>query len=195
MSEPEPPVYLDALRALCEGLAALGAPWTLLGGAAVISLGVPRYTSDIDATLLGGGRDLEETLRGLGRHGIVPRIDDAVGFAGESHVLLLIHEPSQVPIDLSLAWLPFEEDAISASRPVRFGPLSVPVPRPEDLVIYKLIASRPRDLEDAERLLLLHAATIDLARVRSILEEVCDALEDSSRLDAWDQLLEAAKIR
>jgi prolyl-tRNA editing enzyme YbaK/EbsC (Cys-tRNA(Pro) deacylase) len=37
--------------------------------------------------------------------------------------------------------------------------------RAEDLVVFKALAARPKDIEDAAALLLLHS-TIDLARVR-----------------------------
>jgi len=36
---------------------------------------------------------------------------------------------------------------------------------PEDLVIYKAIAWRPQDQQDVERLLALHGARMDLARL------------------------------
>ena len=49
MSEPSPADFVAALRALGEGLDALGLPWMVIGGVAVITSGVPRYTADIDA--------------------------------------------------------------------------------------------------------------------------------------------------
>lgn len=43
--------FLDAPRALRDGLEALGVPWMIIGGVAVIAHGVPRYTADVDATV------------------------------------------------------------------------------------------------------------------------------------------------
>jgi hypothetical protein len=57
----------------------------------------------------------------------------------------------------------------------------LPFVQPEDLLIYKLVAARPRDLDDAERLLLLHGTTIDLARVTRLVDAFCEVLEDESR--------------
>ena len=85
-------------------------------------------------------------------------------FARERQILLLRHEPSGVDLDVSLAWLPFEVEAIRRSEPREFAGVTVPIPRADDLVIYKLVAGRPRDHEDVERLLLLR--------------EFADALED-----------------
>jgi hypothetical protein len=88
----------------------------IIGGIAVIARGVPRLTRDVGATVAGGALDLAELLRRLAAHELVPRIDDAVPFAEAYQVLLLRHEPSGVDVDLSIAWLPFELDALAALR-------------------------------------------------------------------------------
>jgi hypothetical protein len=138
----------------------------LIGGVAVIARGVRRLTDDVDATLWGDGVDLEELIRRLASNLIVPRIPDALAFARRNQVLLLRHEPSDVDVDLSLAWLPFERAALERARLLRIGRRRVRVAMPEDLVVYKAIAARERDLSDVERLLELHASTMDLHRVR-----------------------------
>ena len=92
----------QALRALVAGLKASARPSMIIGGIAVIARGVARLTRDIDATVAGDGTDLEALLAVLQRHGVVPRIQDAVRFAQQSHVLLLRHAPSGIDVDLSL---------------------------------------------------------------------------------------------
>ena len=156
MSEARPPEFLDALRALCDGLRALNVPWMIIGGVAVIAHGVPRYTADVDATVTAPQEPLERIFDVFAHHRIVPRIAGAVAFARDRQVILLRHEPSGVDLDVSLAWLPFELDAIERSEVIDYAGVPIRVARPDDLVIYKLVAARPRDLDDAERLLLLH---------------------------------------
>lgn len=124
----------------------------------MIAQGIARYTADIDATVLGAKLDLGRTLAMLARHDIRPRIADAMAFARQHQILLVRHEPSGVDIDVSLAWLPFEEEAVRAHEQRDFAGVTIHVARPEDLLIYKLVAARPRDLDDAEKLLVLHAA-------------------------------------
>lgn len=182
--------FLDALGALRDGLIEVGAPYVFIGGVAVIARGVPRYTADIDATLWAAATTPERILEVVGRHGIVPRLDDAAGFARERDVLLLRHQPSGVSLDLSLAWLPFEEAAIRAGEECDYAGVRIRVARPDDLVIYKLVAVRPRDLEDAEKLLLLHGPGMDISRIRRVVAEFSEALEDRSRLDALERLLQ-----
>jgi hypothetical protein len=190
VTAPERPRFLDALEAVRAALDETGIPWTFIGGVAVIASGVPRQTADIDVTLLAGSITVAELIRRLGAHDLAPRIEDAELFAHENQVLLLEHSSSGVPVDLSLAWLPFEEEAIRASRLLDYAGVRIPIPRPEDIIVYKLIASRAHDLKDAERLYLLHRKTIDITRVRTVIAEVCLALEDQSRLEALDRLLD-----
>jgi hypothetical protein len=112
---------LAALGALEDGLAAARLPHLVIGGFAVIAHGVARTTRDLDATIPGDGIDIDQVLQVLSVAEIVPRIDDPSGFARRTQMLLLQHEPSGVLVDLSLAWLPFEIDAINAGVRTDFG--------------------------------------------------------------------------
>ena len=195
MSEARPPEFLDALRALCDALRRLNVPWMIIGGVAVIAHGVPRYTADVDATFTAPQEPLEQIFAVFAQDRIVPRIDGALAFARERQVMLLRHEPSEVDLDVSLAWLPFELDAIGRSEAIDYAGVPIRIPRPDDLVIYKLVAARPRDLDDVERLLLLHGPSLDLRRIVATVREFADALEDPERLDALDRLLKKTGLR
>jgi uncharacterized nucleotidyltransferase DUF6036 len=168
--------FLDALAALRQGLDDIGTPSMIIGGVAVIALGIPRLTVDIDATLAAA-----RLVDSLARQGITPRIPDAVTFARQRHVFLGVHEPSGTPVDVSLAWLPFEEEALRNAQACDYAGVHIRIPRPEDLLIYKLIAARPRDLEDAEGLLVLYGNAMDLGRVRTVLKEFAALIDDVDR--------------
>lgn len=173
--------FLDALAALRQGLDDIGTPSMIIGGVAVIALGIPRLTVDIDATLAAARLDVERLVDSLARQGITPRIPDAVAFARQRHVFLGVHEPSGTPVDVSLAWLPFEEEALRNAQACDYAGVHIRIPRPEDLLIYKLIAARPRDLEDAEGLLVLYGNAMDLGRVRTVLKEFAALIDDVDR--------------
>lgn len=192
---PKPGQPLDeALRALVAGLKAAARPSMIIGGIAVIARGVMRLTRDIDATVVGGGTDLEALLAVLQRQGIVPRIEDAVRFAERTHVLLLRHAPSGIDVDLSLAWLPFELDAIAASDVISIHGARVPVARAEDLVIYKIAAWRPQDQQDVERLIALHGEGMNLERVRAFARDLAATLEDPQRVEEVEKVLTRSLI-
>jgi hypothetical protein len=158
----------------------------VIGGIAVIARGVPRLTRDIDVAFAGAQVSLQGLIADLERAGVVPRISDAIAFAAESQVLLMHHAETGVAVDVSLAWLPFEMEAIAAAGPAMIGSARLRVAQPEDLVIYKAVAWRPQDQQDIERLLVLHGARMDLARIRRHVRELGEAMEEDrlAELDA-----------
>jgi predicted nucleotidyltransferase len=189
---PEPQLR-DAIRALASALAELGAPHMIIGGIAVILRGAVRQTNDIDATVWAEGVDLDALLSGLGRHGIAGRIDDAAQFARDHQVFLLRHVPTGTPMELSLAWLPFEATALQRAESLDVEGLRVPVALAEDLVVYKAVAWRDRDRADIERLLILHGDEIDLAYVRRMVAEFAALLGEPERASDFERLIERAR--
>jgi len=182
----------EALSALSAAFEDLAAPAMVIGGMAVIAHGVPRTTLDVDATLCAEGLRLDRVFEVFARHGIEPRIPDARTFAEERQVLLLHHRTSGTPLDVSLAWLPFERDALARATPIDFGGATLAVVGVDDLIVYKAIAWRERDRTDIERLLALHRGSVDLERVRALVAEFCALLEEPSRLDEFEAL--AARV-
>lgn len=166
-------LVLDQYRGRC----------VVIGGIAAIARGVPRVTRDVDVAFSGPEVTLRGLLDDLHVVGIVPRIDDAVAFAAESQVLLSRHVETGVDIDVSIAWLPFEMEAIAAAGSALLGASRLPVAQPEDLIIYKAVAWRPQDQQDIERLLVLHGGRMDLARVRRHVSELGEAMEEDRSRD------------
>lgn len=181
-----------AVAAVAQALAQMPVPGMLIGGIAVIARGVPRTTRDVDATVSAATAQVDIVLRIFAEHELSPRIADARAFAHANQVLLLRHLPSGVDVDVSLAWLPFELEAINASDKLPIGGVQVPVARPEDLVIYKAIAWRPQDQQDVERLLNLHGDRMDLVRVRRVVAELAAALEEPERVVDLERVIERA---
>jgi hypothetical protein len=164
--------FAPALAAFDRAMRATGAPYMIIGGIAVIARGVPRHTDDLDGTIWADGLDLSALLSGLQEEHIEPRIADALEFARQNQVFLLRHVPTSTDIDLSLAWLPFEKDALAAAELVDLRGVEVPVARAEDLVIYKAAAFRDRDRSDIERLLKLYGGSMDIPRIVALGESL-----------------------
>jgi len=177
MDEGQPVSQFAALlRGLVEWCAAEQAPVVVIGGVAASLLGRPRLTRDVDATVLLGDRDTGTfAARGLA-WGFRPRTEDALTFARSSRVLLLTHDPSGLDLDLSLGVLPFEEQMTANATVRSVEGIAVPLPRPEDLVVMKAVAGRPKDRDDIEAVLEAHPST-DLARVRFWVAQFAEALE------------------
>lgn len=103
-------------------------------------------------------------------HGLEPRLSNAVAFARASRVLLLHHRPTRLDVDVTLAGLPFEEEALRRSVTAEVEGLSLRLAAPADLVIMKAVARRPQDITDIEGLLDQHP-DLDLNRVKDQLRE------------------------
>jgi hypothetical protein len=183
----------QALQAVAAALDDLPGQSMIIGGIAVIARGVPRLTRDIDATVAGAGLDLERAVSELGRHGIVVRIDDALEFAAAHQVLLLRHESSSVDVDLSIAWLPFELEALGRAERLDLAGTTMRIAHAEDLVVYKFVAWRPQDQQDAERLLTLHGHAMNLNRVRELAAEFAEALDEPARVAELERLIARSK--
>jgi hypothetical protein len=165
----------------------------IIGGIAVIARGVPRQTGDVDATVWAERIAVDRLAAALAAHGIVPRTKDALEFARQNQVLLLRHEASGTPVEVSLAWLPFEREALARATPVDFGGVVVRVALPEDLIVYKAVAWRDRDRSDIERLLVLHGDQMDLGRIRALVAEFAQALGTPERLQGLDEIVARAR--
>ena len=187
-----PLAFSSAIKALMTVLDETP-PGMIIGGVAVIALGFPRTTVDIDATVWAPLDDLDALVRQLGRAGIEPRMGAAIDFAKTNHVLLMKHRDSGVPIDISLAVLPFEQEAIAHRRAIDVGGLHMAIPRVDDLLVYKMVASRPQDLRDVEELLLRYVDTVDLPRVRRLVGEFAAVLERPEMLTTFDRLVALAR--
>jgi hypothetical protein len=193
--KPAPQPLEEAIAALARALGSTGAPFMLIGGVAVIIRGVARATTDVDATVRAEGLELEALIGALAAHGIVGRIPDVLEFARAHQVVLLRHESSGTPIEVSLAWLPFEEEALARADVIELPEGPVPVARAEDLVIYKSVAWRDRDRADVERLLLQEGGQMDLDRIRRIVGEFAEVLGAPERLAELDAVVRRARDR
>lgn len=59
-------------------------------------------------------------------------------------------------VDLIFSFTPYELQAIQRARAVQIAQTLVKYARLEDLLIHKIFAGRPRDIEDARLMLLRH---------------------------------------
>ena len=184
--------FVGAIAALERALAGLGVDHMIIGGIAVIARGVVRKTDDVDATVWGEQVDLDRLMDALRAHEIRGRIDDAVEFARRHQVLLLRHDPTGTPMEVSLGWLPFERDALDRAEKLDLAGVTVPIARAEDLVVYKAVAWRDRDRDDIRRLIELHGRTMDLERVRGFLRAFAEAMERPERIGEFDRLVAEA---
>lgn len=148
----------------------------IIGGVAVSLLGTPRYTVDLDAVFLLSFEDMPRLLAEAAKQGIEPRVSDPIGFARKSRVLLLRHTASGIDIDLSLGVLPFEVEMVERGTLVEIGSIKLRLPTPEDLIIMKAVAHRPKDLADIQAIAASHPG-LEKERIKFWVEQFGEGLD------------------
>jgi predicted nucleotidyltransferase len=145
-------------------------PYMLIGGQAVLLYGEPRLTKDIDMTLgVGPERllDVVEMVEGLGWKVLV----EAPGEFVRQTMVLPCSEPlTGVRVDFIFSSSAYERQAVERVRHVPIGKAQVRFASVEDLIIHKIIAGRPRDLEDVKGILVKNRE-VDARYVRQWLEQ------------------------
>jgi hypothetical protein len=179
-------VPAELLSALSAALSELGAQWYLFGAQAAMVWGRPRLTADIDVTVRIEPEDPERLVRTLQARGFSLRVGDADDFIRRTRVLPFLHVASGMPLDIVLAGPGLEDLFLSRARPVTMGGIVVPVISPEDLIATKILAGRPKDMEDVRGILRERLPDLDLALIRSTLAALEDALAQSDLLPAFE---------
>lgn len=149
-------------------------------------------TADVDVTV-----DLKEMgtlafVEELERAGFALRIELGEEFLREARLLPLVHVATGMPIDLVIAGSNLHAEFLDRRRVVDIGGVRVPMISPEDLIVTKVLAGRPKDLEDV-RGVLLERPDVDLSHVRELLGVLEAALGDDRLLPRLDRLLRKAQ--
>lgn len=126
-----------------------GFRFCFIGGIAVQRCGNPRFTADVNLTLIAGyGRD--ETFVDALLTELSPRRPAARGFAIQ-HRVLLARTRAGIDVDVALGALPFEERSVERASAWRLDDAgAIATCSAEDLVVYKAFAGRDRDWETCE---------------------------------------------
>jgi hypothetical protein len=162
---------VDALREVIGLFEEHGLTYAVMGGLAVRAHAIPRPTWDIDftlaidrdqlVTLYDAFEDLGYSVDDAYRAGWV---DTVAGMPLVKAKLFIGGET--LPIDIFLAETPFQQTALSRRVRAIIFDLETWAISPEDMVLFKLTASRYRDLGDAMDILVMQGQ-LDVAYMRT----------------------------
>ncbi len=155
------PDFAGLLASITRELEARGIPFLVIGGQAVLLHGRPRLTEDIDLTLGVGPSSLAYILEACVNLGLTPLPTDIERFVGETFVLPARHDETRVRVDFIFSTTPYEQQAIRRAVRVTLHGIGVPFASAEDLLIHKLFAGRPQDVEDALGVVRRKSAELD----------------------------------
>lgn len=145
-------------------------------------------TADVDVTVDLQQMETPAFVKELEEAGFARRIELAEEFLREARLVPLVHMATGMPIDVVIAGSNFHAEFLDRRRIVDVGGVRVPMISPEDLIVTKVLAGRPKDLEDV-RGVLLERPDVDLSRVHELLGLLEVALGDNRLLRRLDRLV------
>ncbi len=185
----------DLLRALTRVLEAFGGRWYVFGAQAVLVWGRPRLTGDVDVTVFLDPEDPEPFVAAMERSGFELRVTNIRDFVTRTRVFPFTHTASGLALDVVLGGPGLEQEFLRTARQVDVGDVVVPVIGPEELIVTKVLAGRPKDLDDVQGILRAREHALDLARVRALIRVLESAIDQSDLLPSFEQQLDMVHRR
>jgi hypothetical protein len=183
---PVQPAALELLADLSKVLKGWGR-WYVFGAQAVIAYGVPRLSADVDVTLQLVPEEPERFVTAMQAAGFALRVEDP-DFVRRTRVMPFVHLATAMPVDIVLAASGLEDEFLSRAQAVDLGGTVVPLIHPEDLIIAKVLAGRPKDLEDAGALWRIRGQELDAARIERALRLLEEALSQSELVSTFEAM-------
>jgi hypothetical protein len=106
-----------------------------------------------------------------------------------------VHQATGMPLDVVLAASGLEDDFLARAVEVDVDGTIVPVIHLEDLIIAKILAGRPKDIEDVRNLWRVHCSTADRSRITHVLTTLEEALAQSDLVPAFEAIVEDQRPR
>ena len=160
-------------------------PYIIVGGQAVLLYGEPRMTKDIDITIGLNIDRVDEIVKIMEEISIKPLPKDFHQFVKQTMVLPSIEPGSGIRIDMIFSFSQFEQNAIKRANIVKINNTPIHYTSLEDLIIFKIFSGRPRDIEDARKILIKNQ-NADIKYIKKQLKSLSfegkDLLEDFNRL-------------
>ena len=164
-------MFDQLLAGLARSLDKAQIPYMVIGGQAVLVHGLVRVTDDVDLTLGVDSSECVKVLAVLTESGLEPRVANPQRFVERTMILPAIDKQHNVRVDFAFSFSPYEKQAIQRAvvrkrhgYPVRFATA-------EDLIVHKLFAGRPQDVQDVKGIVLRQGGKLDRKYLRKWIRE------------------------
>ncbi|MBP86191.1 MAG: hypothetical protein CMJ64_05665 [Planctomycetaceae bacterium] len=146
------------LRDLADVMEGLGLTYAVIGGIAVRAYGIPRPTFDLDFTLAIPRDRLPELFGAVEKRGYSVPDSYQTGWVDPVAKMPLVKvrcylQGQGVDVDMFLAETPFQQEVLKRRQLVETPDGNAWLATPEDVVLLKLLANRPRDILDVNDIL------------------------------------------
>ena len=163
------------------------ASYMIIGGLACGVIGEARLTQDIDVLIAISQDKIKKflkTAKSKGFHFLISEIKKNMELQGAFKL-----QYADFHIDFIIAGMPFEEEAFSRRRKIKLYNKKAYFPTPEDLILFKLIASRPKDILDIKAIILRHGKRLDVVYLKKWAKVISDDIGDARIYTHLEELL------
>lgn len=179
------------VEAFCHGH---GWRFCFIGGLSVQRWGMPRFTQDIDLTLMTGLGNEDKFIDAL-LESFPGRLANARQFALERRVLLA-RTTGFIDLDIALGAFPFEEASIGRATPWPVNEaVTLTTCSAEDLIIHKVFAARDRDWGDVESILVRQIGKLNMAHIRRELPPLLELKDDVEAMEKLERMIVTVEKR
>ena len=181
MTQPDRETILSAVGRLGRALQDWPGEAAVVGGIAIVARVRPRLTTDIDVVIRVAPSQGAELLDNFVAHGWQHDPEETKALI-EGGLVRFWSPPSArdgVGLDLIFVDSPFLDCVVARATEVAIGDTSLAVATTEDLLLMKLEANRPQDIDDILAIKDACAEGLDMEHVRTTASElgVLDRLE------------------
>ncbi len=152
MPPSDPPYfgYHEVLITAVDALSSPPLPYCLIGALALGAYARPRATHDVDLLILTDRTASQTYIEPLNAKGFVMASDWQDENPMAQDVVTRLRHPSapDFPLDLIFALSELHKSVLGRRRSLSLQDVRVAVSSPEDLLLLKLSAGRPRDFDD-----------------------------------------------
>jgi hypothetical protein len=152
------------------------ATYLIIGGLAVGVLGEARMTQDVDILIQLNPEDIPDLLKSATDKGFRfdrKKVLETVELQGFFQLIL-----GNFHVDFVIGSMPFEIEAFKRRRKIKLYNKTAFFPTPEDLILFKIIPGREKDMLDAKTIVTRHKDKLDTAYLKKWGQVISDDLQD-----------------
>lgn len=161
-------------------------PYIIIGGQAVLLYGEPRLTKDIDITIGLNIDMVDKIVKIMQEISLKPLPKNLHRFVKQTMVLPLIETENGTRVDLIFSFSQFEQEALKRANVITINNTGVRYASLEDMIIFKVFSGRPRDIEDARKILVKNK-NADIEYIKEQLSIL--SFEEKNLLEDFNQIL------
>lgn len=174
---PTPDALVTVVSAVTDVLESHGIPHAVVGGIAAAIWGDARTTFDVDVLVCIPASDQDRLLAAFGADARFP-IEPTVLRMSSDLTIVRAHFPDSsesnrrlILVDCLIPTAKFADSVLARRSRAEFWGVPIWVISPEDLIVMKLLAARPKDQEDIRAILRNVGERLDRTYVQSWVEQ------------------------